>query len=67
MDIEEHILQEPEEQIMILIDGLEEPEEDQDLLEMLVAQPTTKKKPSFTYDYKPAPSTPLIVEEQETT
>jgi len=37
MDIEEHILQEPEEQIMILIDGLEEPEEDQDLLEMLVA------------------------------
>lgn len=52
---------------MILIDGLEEPEEDQDLLEMLVAQPTTKKKPSFTYDYKPAPSTPLIVEEQETT
>jgi hypothetical protein len=37
MDIEEHILQEPEEQIMILIDGLEEPEEDQDLLEKLVA------------------------------
>ena len=32
MDIEEHTLQEPEEQIMILIDDLEEPEEGQDLL-----------------------------------
>ena len=36
---------------MILIDGLDENEEDQDLLEQLVAEPTMKKPSSLNYDY----------------
>ena len=45
---------EAEEQIMILMDGLDECEEDADLLEQLGAEPLPLKRPSMIYDYRPA-------------
>ena len=70
MDIEEHGTEqhqtlEQEEQIMIMIDGLEDNEEDQDLLEQLVAEPPCEKKRSSNYDYLPAPHQPQRTEEGE--
>lgn len=70
MDIEEngteqHQTLEQEEQIMIMIDGLEDNEEDQDLLEQLVAEPPCQKKRSSNYDYLPAPHQPQRTEEGE--
>lgn len=58
---------ENEEQIMIMLDGLEENEEGQDLLEQLVAEPKTSKKSSLNYDYQPAPISSQDIEETETT
>jgi len=38
-----------------MLDGLYENEDDQDLLEQLVAEPTYNRTGSICYDYKPAP------------
>lgn len=66
MDIEEHGQVFEEEQIMILID-IEDNEEDQDLLERLVAEPVIDKKLSINYDYKPAPILTPYFEQPEST
>jgi len=66
MDIEEHEQVFEEEKIMILID-IEDNEEDQDLLEQLVAEPVLGKKPSLHYDYKPAPILTPHLEPPEST
>ena len=62
---------EAEEQIMIMLDGLDENEEGQDLLEQLVAEPEPAKKESVSYDYQPAPvmtpEVPMEAESGETT
>lgn len=55
-----------EEQIMILLDGLDDNEDDQDLLEQLVAEPKSSKKSSLNYDYQPAPIPSQDIEETET-
>lgn len=39
---------------MIMIDGLEEPEDDPDLLDVLGSEPQVVKKGSLNYDYQPA-------------
>lgn len=55
MEVEEREEQmEAEEQIMIMIDGLEEAEDDPDLLDVLGSEPQTVKKGSLNYDYQPA-------------
>lgn len=43
-----------EEQIMIMMDGLEETEDDPDLLDLLGSEPQFAKKGSLNYDYQPA-------------
>lgn len=58
---------EQEEQIMILLEGIDENEEDVDLLEQLVAEPKNSKKSSESYDYEPAPIPNQDIEEPETT
>ena len=52
---------------MIMIDGLQDNQEDQDLLERLVAEPTYDKKPSFNYDYQPGPTVTVNLEPREST
>lgn len=55
-----------EEQIMILLDGLDDNEDDQDLLEQLVAEPEWGPKSSLDYGYQPAPIPSQDIEETET-
>jgi hypothetical protein len=43
-----------EEQIMIMMDGLYETEDDLDLLDQLGSEPQNIKKGSLNYDYQPA-------------
>lgn len=45
---------EAEEQIMIMMDGLYETEDDPDLLDLLGSEPQPLKKGSLNYDYQPA-------------
>lgn len=51
---EENTRGEKEEQILIMLDGLDEAEDNPDLLDVLGSEPQTVKKSSLTYDYQPA-------------
>jgi hypothetical protein len=46
---------------MLEIEGLFEPEDDPDLLDLLGSEPVNHKKGSLTYDYEPAPSSPMSI------
>ncbi len=50
---------------MIEIEGLFEPEDDPDLLDLLGSEPVNHKKGSLTYDYEPAPLSPMSIQAPE--
>jgi hypothetical protein len=65
MDIEDTHQPMEEEQIMIMMDGLYESEDDPDLLDLLGSEPQFAKRASLNYDYHPAPAAEQLDETSE--